>query len=129
MSDPGPVDERLEAARAMRRKVLGDAYVDSVTNETDPVAQEFQDFITSMAWGTWARGGPLSTRDRSLIVLTIAATLGRMEEFELHLGGAVNAGVTDAEIDELLFQITAYAGGPAGVSARRSVRKVRAARR
>lgn len=121
--------ERLAAARAMRRQVLGDAYVDGVTAEADPVAQEFQDFITSMAWGVWARGGPLSTRDRSLLVLAITAALGRMEELELHLRAAPNAGVTDAEVDELLFQVTAYAGGPAGVSSRRIVRRVRAERK
>ena len=68
----------------------------------------------------WTREGPLSTRDRSLLVLAITATLGRMEEFRLHAAAAPRAGVTDAEIDELLFQLVAYAGasggrlGPAG---------------
>ncbi len=122
------MDDDLEAARAMRRQVLGDAYVDGVTSESDPVAQEFQDYITRTAWGVWARGGPLSTRDRSLITLAIVASLGRTEELELHLRAAPNAGVTDAEIDELLFQLTAYAGGPAGVSSRRILRRVRAER-
>jgi 4-carboxymuconolactone decarboxylase len=34
--------------------------------------------------------------------------------------------VIDAEVDELLFQIAAYAGAPAAVSAKRSLQKVRA---
>ncbi len=45
---------------AMRRSVLGDAYVDAMTADPDPAAVEFQDYITSMAWGVWTRGGPLS---------------------------------------------------------------------
>jgi 4-carboxymuconolactone decarboxylase len=118
----------LEAAYAVRRQVLGDAYVDSVTDDPDPVAAEFQDFITGMAWGVWSRGGPLSLRDRSLLVMAITATLGRMEEFKLHAAAAHRAGVTDDEVDELLFQIAAYAGGPAGVASRRVVRAVRAER-
>ncbi len=71
----------------------------------------------------WTREGPLSTRDRSLLVLAITATAGRMEEFRLHAAAASRAGVTDGEIDELLYQLVAYAGGPAGVSARRVVRR------
>jgi 4-carboxymuconolactone decarboxylase len=120
--------EQLRAARAIRRTVLGDAYVDAMTADPDPVATEFQDYLTAMAWGVWARGGALSRRDRSLLVLAMTAALGRMDEFRLHVGSASRAGVTDAEIDELLFQITAYCGAPAGVAARREIRATRAAR-
>jgi 4-carboxymuconolactone decarboxylase len=121
-------DERIEAARAIRRKVLGDAYVDSQTADTDPVAQQFQDYLTSMAWGVWARGGALADRDRSLLVLAMTAALGRMEEFRLHAGAATRAGVTDEELDELPFQIAAYCGAPAGLAARRGILAARAAR-
>ena len=119
---------QLRAARAMRRTILGDAYVDRATADSDPGTQDFQDYLTSMAWGVWARGGALAPRDRSLLVMAMTAALGRMEEFRLHAGSAGRAGVTDAEIDELLFQIAAYCGAPAGVAARRTVLAVRAAR-
>jgi 4-carboxymuconolactone decarboxylase len=120
--------EDLRAARAMRRAMLGDAYVDSMTADSDPVAAEFQDFLTATAWGVWARGGALSPRDRSLLVMAITAALGRMEEFLLHASSTPQTGVTDDEVDELLFQIAAYCGVPAGVAARRGVQEVRAAR-
>jgi 4-carboxymuconolactone decarboxylase len=121
-------DPRL-AARAMRRAVLGDEYVDGVTADPDPVAAEFQDYLTATAWGVWARGGALTPRDRSLLVLAMTAALGRMEEFRLHAGSTPRTGVTDDELDELLFQIAAYCGAPAGVAARREIQAVRAARR
>jgi 4-carboxymuconolactone decarboxylase len=120
--------EELRAARAMRRAMLGDAYVDSMTADSDPVANEFQDYVTSMAWGVWARGGALSPRDRSLLVMAMTAALGRMEEFTLHAGSAPQTGVSDEEMDELLFQIAAYCGAPAALAARRGIRAVRAAR-
>jgi 4-carboxymuconolactone decarboxylase len=124
------MDESAEllAARAMRRAMLGDAYVDSVTADTDPAAAQFQDYVTSMAWGVWTRGGALSTRDRSLLVMAMTAALGRMDEFRLHVGAAPQTGVTDDEIDELLFQLAAYCGAPAGIAARRNLLAVRAAR-
>src|SRR5262245_4983900 len=120
--------EELRAARAMRRAVLGDAYVDSVTADPDPIAGEFQDYITSMAWGVWSRRGALSARDRSLLVLAMTAALGRMEEFRLHASTTPRTGVSDEEVDELVFQIAAYCGAPAGVAARKSVQAVRAER-
>jgi len=118
----------LRAAREMRRAMLGDAYVDSMTAESDPVAAEFQDYLTATAWVPWARGGALSPRDRSLVVMAMTAALGRMEEFSLHASCTSRTGVTDAEIDELLFQIVGYCGAPAGLAARRAIRAVRAAR-
>lgn len=120
--------ETMKAARALRREMLGDAYVDAATADTDPVSTDFQDYITSMAWGVWARGGALSPRDRSLLVMAMTAALGRMEEFRLHASSMPRTGVTDEEIDELLFQVAAYCGAPAGIAARRTIKQLRAER-
>lgn len=116
----------LDAARALRRSVLGDAYVDAQAADSTAAMAEFQEYLTATAWGVWARGGPLSTRDRSLLVLAMLAALGRMDEFKLHVGASHRAGVTPAELDELLFQIAAYCGAPAGLSAKRALQAVRA---
>jgi 4-carboxymuconolactone decarboxylase len=90
--------EELRAARAMRRAALGDAYVDGMTADRGPVAAEFQDYLTSIAWGVWVRGGALSRRDRSLLVLAMTAALGRMDEFGLHASSTPRTGVTDEEV-------------------------------
>ncbi|MCI3274320.1 carboxymuconolactone decarboxylase family protein [Streptomyces cylindrosporus] len=120
--------EQLRAARGVRRRILGDAYVDAATADPAPAAVEFQDYLTATAWGVWAREGALSPRDRSLLVLAMTAALGRMDEFRIHAGTTPRTGVTDAEIDELLFQIAAYCGVPAGSAARRAVQSVRTER-
>jgi 4-carboxymuconolactone decarboxylase len=116
----------FQRARAMRRAMLGDAYVDSQAADPNPVMGEFQDYLTSMAWGVWAREGALSPRDRSLLVLAMTAALGRMEEFRLHAGARSRTGVTEEELDELIFQIAAYCGAPAALAAKRSIQAVRA---
>jgi 4-carboxymuconolactone decarboxylase len=122
-------NEELQKARTLRRAMLGDAYVDAQAADPNPTMGEFQDYITSMAWGVWTRGGALTTRDRSLLVLAMTAAMGRMEEFRLHAGATPRTGVTDEELDELLFQVAAYCGAPAGVAARRALREVRAEQR
>ena len=108
--------------------MLGDEYVDRQLADPNPTIREFQDYLTSMAWGVWTRDGPFSTRDRSLLVLAMTAALGRLEEFRLHAGASERTGVTDAELDELLFQVTAYCGAPAGQAAKRVLVEVRDAR-
>ncbi len=56
----------------------------------------------------------------------MTAALGRMEEFRLHASAKDRTGVTDDELDELLFQIAAYCGAPAGNAAKRALLAVRA---
>ncbi|MFF9204098.1 carboxymuconolactone decarboxylase family protein [Streptomyces sp. NPDC014986] len=46
----------------------------------------------------------------------------------VHLDAAGRAGVSDAEVDELLFQITAYCGAPAGSAALSVLCEARTAR-
>ena len=108
--------------------MLGDAYVDSQSADPNPTLREFQDHLTLQAWGVWTRDGALTTRDRSLLVLAMTAATGRMEEFKLHVRARLRTGVTDAELDELLFQVAAYCGAPAGNAAKRALLEVRAER-
>lgn len=121
-----PENDQPGAAQAMRRAMLGDAYVDAQSADLNPVMGEFSDYVTSMAWGVWTRVGALSPRDRSLLVLAMTAPLGRMEEFRLHASAKDRTGVTDDELDELLFQVGAYCGAPAGNVAKRALLAVRA---
>lgn len=123
------MDEALEAARQLRRAMLGDEYVDAQAAGDEPALRQFQDYVTATAWGVWTRGGALSTRDRSLLVLAMTAALGRMEEFRLHASARGRTGVTDDELGELLFQVAAYCGVPAGVAAKRALLEVRAQER
>jgi 4-carboxymuconolactone decarboxylase len=118
-------DEMFERGEAMRRAVLGDAYVDAALTRADPLAADFQRFLTEYCWGaTWGREGVLTRRDRSLLTLMILGTLGRASEFKLHLRAAIGNGCTRAEIAEALQHLAVYAGVPAGVEAFRLTREV-----
>ena len=50
--------------------------------------------------------------------------LGRMEEFKLHVRGALRNGVSRDEIEDTLIQLGIYAGVPAAIAAFRSAREV-----
>ena len=98
----------------MRRAVLGDAWVDKSLASRNALTGEFQNFITRIAWGEiWTRPG-LDHRTRRLLVLAITASLGRWEEFRLHLRAGIEQGsLTLEDVKETLMQIAIYAGVPA----------------
>ena len=114
--------ERYEAGLAVRRAVLGTAYVDKALAAADSFSQPLQELVTENAWGTvWTREG-LSRRDRSLITVAMLIALNRPHEIKLHLRGALNNGLSREEIRELLLQAGVYCGMPAAVDAFRIAR-------
>jgi 4-carboxymuconolactone decarboxylase len=115
----------LDKAQKVRRAILGDAYVDAQAAEAPPALRDFQDHLTRQAWGAWAREGVLSFRDRSLLVLAMTAAMGRMEEFKLHARAQPRTGVTNEELDEMVFMVAGYCGGPAALSVIRALRDIR----
>ena len=112
------------AGMAVRRRVLGDAHVDRAAAAMTDLDRDFQAFITRTAWGgVWTRPG-LDLRTRSMLVLTILASLGHHEELRLHLNATRNTGATPADILEVMMHVAAYAGIPAGNSAMRIAKEV-----
>jgi 3-oxoadipate enol-lactonase/4-carboxymuconolactone decarboxylase len=109
---PGNHDA-LEAGMAARRSVLGDAYVDRAAAGTTEFSREFQEMITRYAWGTvWTRPG-LDPRTRRLLVLAMTASLGRWEEFRLHVRTGLANELEPVDLKEALLQVAVYAGIPA----------------
>jgi 3-oxoadipate enol-lactonase/4-carboxymuconolactone decarboxylase len=111
-------DTLFEAGLLSRRRVLGDARVDESLANRTPFNAEFQGMITRIAWNEiWGRPG-LEDKTRRLLVIAITASLGRWEEFALHVrAGLTRDGFTREELKEVLMQTAIYAGVPAANTA------------
>ncbi len=111
-------DILFEAGLVNRRRVLGDAWVDKSLAARTPFNADFQAMITRIAWNEiWGRPG-LDDRTRRLLVLAITVSLGRWEEFALHVrAGLARGGFTRDELKEVLMQTAIYAGVPAANTA------------
>jgi 3-oxoadipate enol-lactonase/4-carboxymuconolactone decarboxylase len=97
----------------MRRAALGNAHVDKAVAATTEFTREFQELITRYAWGAiWSRP-ELDWRTRRLLVLAIAASLGRWEEFALHVRAGLASELELCDLKEVLLQTAVYAGVPA----------------
>ena len=71
---------------AMRRKVLGDAYVDRALQNIDDFNRDFQRILTEYCWGEAWGDDTLKPRERSILNLGMIAALGKMDEFQTMCG-------------------------------------------
>ena len=108
----------------IRRRVLGDEYVDNALANVDAFNSEFQELVSEYCWGkVWGRSA-LSDQQRSLNNLSMMAALNRPHEFKVHMRGALRNGCGLDEIRDTLLQVAIYCGIPAGVEAFRLAREV-----
>jgi len=64
----------------------------------------------------WARD-ELSARDRSLVTCAALVATGRIEQLRFHFPKAVDNGVTQEEIVEMITHLAFYSGWPNAMSA------------
>ncbi len=120
------MDEILKReGEAVRRKVLGDDYVDRAIAAADAFSNPFQDLLNEYCWGVAWTDNALDLKQRSLLNLGMLAASNRMHEFGVHFRGAIRNGLSDDQLRAALVQIAIYCGIPAGVEAFRVARSVR----
>ena len=118
MSDRAGFDTPLfQKGLEIRRDVLGKEHVDRSLKNADDFTADFQKLVTEWCWGElWGRPG-LDRKTRSIINLAMLTALNRPHEIRLHVRGALNNGLTEEEIKEVLLQTAIYCGVPAALDA------------
>ncbi len=94
-----------------------------------PAPEEIRDdwgkFIidTVLPEGVWSRPG-LSERDRSLITVAALCALHRPNELRLHIGRALDNGLSKSEVSEIIMHMAIYGGFPVAVEGMAIAREV-----
>ena len=102
--------------------MLGDAHVDSSYAVDELMRPKLQ--LSEYVWSKiWARPG-LSLQSRSIASLAMLTALNRPHELKLHVNAALNNGLTQDEICEVLLQAGVYCGLPAAVDSFRIAQQV-----
>jgi 4-carboxymuconolactone decarboxylase len=111
------MDDKERHARGMsvRRKVLGNAWVDKANAGKTAFNADFQDMITRNVWSEiWTRPH-YDERTRRVLVIGTMMALAAWDEFRLHVRAALTEGGFSADdIKEIILQQTVYCGAPAG---------------
>jgi 4-carboxymuconolactone decarboxylase len=117
-------DEMFDKGLVIRRRVLGDEYVDRSLRDASDFARPLQELVTAYCWGaTWGRPG-LPAKTRSLLNLAMLTALDRQRELGTHIRGALNNGCTIEEVQETLLHTAVYCGVPAAIEAFRTAESV-----
>ncbi|GGK01477.1 4-carboxymuconolactone decarboxylase [Pseudomonas matsuisoli] len=115
--------EKYEKGLEIRRRVLGDDYVNRSIENANDFNQPLQELVTEYCWGhVWGREG-LSMQERSMINLAMISALNRPHELKLHIRGALRNGLSQEQIREVLLQVGIYCGVPAAVDSFRIARE------
>jgi 4-carboxymuconolactone decarboxylase len=107
-----------------RREVLGAEYVDASIRNATEFNIDMQELVTQYCWGdVWNRPG-LDRKTRSFLNLAMITALNRPHELKLHVRGAINNGLTKAEVKEVFLQTAIYCGVPAAIDSFRIASEV-----
>lgn len=81
------------------------------------VSPKLADLTANVLFGNVWERPQLSKRDRSLITVAVLTALYRTDQLRGHIRRALDNGVTQEEISEIITHVTFYSGWPTGANA------------
>ncbi|SOC40392.1 4-carboxymuconolactone decarboxylase [Rhizobium subbaraonis] len=119
------------------RLTRGDSVIRSLNNgETQPTLERMREEFPFLAEATeayalgdvWSRPG-LDNRTRQLAAVAAFAAIGERVFMKVHAGYALNIGVTEEELKEIVYMVTVPAGFPKAIAASQTLSELFAERR
>ena len=119
------------------RRQRGEAVIRSLNNgATQPTLETMRREFPFLAEATenfslgevWARPG-LDSRTRQLATVSAFAAMGHLALMKTHAGYALNIGVSENELKEVIYLTTVHAGFPRAIAASQALSELFAERR
>jgi 4-carboxymuconolactone decarboxylase len=105
-------DDALERGRRRMLEVHGERSLRTIEGLGD-----LGEMILEVAYGdVYSRSG-LSLRDRQIATVAVLVALGRSSQLPIHLRSSLKAGLTVAELQEVILQTAVLAGFPPAMNA------------
>ncbi|RUU34955.1 carboxymuconolactone decarboxylase family protein [Mesorhizobium sp. M6A.T.Ce.TU.002.03.1.1] len=133
----GAVPQTAKSQTMEERLQRGDAVVRSLNNGApqptlERMRQEFP-FLAAATQGyalgdVWSRPG-LDSRTRQLAAVAVFAAMGEAAFMKIHAGYALNIGVSEGELKEVIYMVTVPAGFPRAIAASQALSELFAERR
>ena len=113
---PHENESRLERGKRALAEIDGEAGHKVVAALAD-IAPDFATYLFEFPFGDiYSRPG-LSLRDREIATVAALAAMGTATpQLKVHIEAALNVGVSQEEITEILMQMAVYAGFPAALN-------------
>lgn len=108
-------DRETQSGLAVRRKALGDAYVDAALAKSTAVHRSAAGTDNEACLRKrWQLGG-LDLRTRGIVTAAMLMGLGKMDELKTHERSAQNNGMTPEEVQEIFLHASLCCGFPASL--------------
>jgi 4-carboxymuconolactone decarboxylase len=126
--DQNQTQNRYARGLAKLEEIDGQAGV-NVINSLRDIAPDFARYLIEFPFGDiYSRPG-LDLRSREIAVVAALTAMGNAApQLKVHIEGALNVGVSQTEITEVMMQMAVYAGFPAALNALFAAKEVFAAR-
>ena len=110
------IENRYERGLAKLQEIDGEAG-ERVLASLDGIAPDFARYLIEFPFGDiYSRPG-LDLKSREIAVVAALTALGNSApQLKVHIQGAINVGVTRAEVVETIMQMAVYVGFPAALN-------------
>ena len=110
------IESRYERGLAKLREVDGEAG-ERVLESLDGIAPDFARYLIEFPFGDIYSRPSLDLKSREIAVVAALTALGNSApQLKVHIQGAINVGVSRAEVVETIMQMAVYAGFPAALN-------------
>jgi len=118
------IENRYERGLAKLQEIDGEAG-ERVLASLDGIAPDFARYLIEFPFGDiYSRPG-LDLKSREIAVVAALTALGNSApQLRVHIQGAINVGVTRAEVVETIMQMAVYAGFPAALNGLMAAKEV-----
>ena len=110
------IESRYERGLAKLREIDGEAG-ERVLESLEGIAPDFAHYLIEFPFGDIYSRPELDLKSREIAVVAALTALGNAApQLKVHIHGALNVGVSRAEVVEILMQMAVYAGFPAALN-------------
>ena len=110
------IESRYERGLAKLREIDGEAG-ERVLESLDGIAPDFARYLIEFPFGDIYSRPSLDLKSWEIAVVAALTALGNSApQLKVHIQGAINVGVSRAEVVETIMQMAVYAGFPAALN-------------
>jgi alkylhydroperoxidase/carboxymuconolactone decarboxylase family protein YurZ len=105
----------VDKGREVAKRLFGEKAAEMAEESLSNMNPGFEEFVM-MALSVYDRPA-LDMKTRSAMTMAVLTALGRTQEMTVHVRAALNVGLTEEQIREVIMQVAVYAGIPVAIEA------------
>ncbi len=105
----------VDKGREVAKRLFGQKAAEMAEQSLSNMNPGFEEFVM-MALSIYDRPA-LDKKTRSAMTMAVLTALGRTQEMTVHVRAALNVGLTEEQIREVIMQVAVYAGIPVAIEA------------